>query len=375
MRASDSTIRLLLFAVIGVVLNLGILMASPGFAQLPKSMDELPIANITPTEEIFSFFNFTVPVLSATDHILLVTGDVAHPLALSMADLRAMTPTTIMATLRCLGHRIEFGWMANAEWTGVCLRDVLARAGAEPSAEGIVTYGADGFRSGLSMTRALMQENVLAWEVNGEVLPVTLGYPLRLIAPGTHGLRQTMWLTRIEVMETGYQDFVSSVLYLPPREDFGISSEINYPPADSPFPVGEPVQVFGNTYVDGLVGVDRVEVSVDEGQSWLPARLYPNASPFAWTLWGFEWTPRTIGPVTVRARATAMDGSVQPEIEEDYSDGYNPILSRQFVIHPRTADLNADGRVDSLDAVHFAAQWHGDEEPVVAGDPEPNLIE
>lgn len=98
-------------------------------AELPNDIDELPINNITLTDEIFSVFIDGIPSISASEYTLSVTGMVDRPLTLTLEQVRGFRRAVVMSTLECLGNRAVPGLIANATWTGVPLRTVLDMAG------------------------------------------------------------------------------------------------------------------------------------------------------------------------------------------------------------------------------------------------------
>ena len=168
-----------------------------------------------------------------------VTGLVAHPLSLSLADIKDRPRREVDFTLECSGNHgtgLPFvtGFIGNARWGGTPLAPVLREAGLLEEAVEIVFYGIDrgtqairdnsGIVSGgltgtvetdagggldltvteqfarsMSLDDALDPRNLLCYEMNGEPLPEKNGFPVRLIAPGWYGVANVKWLTRIEV--------------------------------------------------------------------------------------------------------------------------------------------------------------------------------
>lgn len=151
---------------------------------------------ITPTRLFFVRNNAVSPGLEASGWRLLVEGDgVSTPLELSYSDVRGMPRRTLVSYLECAGnHRAMFDlvqgqpaqgtqWMTgavgNAEWTGVALRDVLMRAGIREDASSVLLIGLDvdapeeGFRHALPVAKAMHPDTLLAYAMNGDVLPRT----------------------------------------------------------------------------------------------------------------------------------------------------------------------------------------------------------
>ena len=149
-----------------------------------------------------------------------VGGDAAaKPLELSLDELtRGFEPVELMAVCQCSGNRrglakphvagVQWGYgaMGNARWTGVRLKDVLARAGMKPEA---VEVAFDGRRHGagraspdfvksMPVAAALDENTLVAFQMNGEPLPHWNGFPARLIVPGWTG---TYWLKHVTAIE------------------------------------------------------------------------------------------------------------------------------------------------------------------------------
>ena len=132
----------------------------------------------------------------APDWALVVTGDVAHELRLSLAELQAMTQRHVELPIACVE-----GWSASATWSGVAVADLLRRAGAAPGATAAVqSLERQGLRrSTLNAAQAAHEHTLLALEINGEPLHPDHGFPCRLVGPNRPGVQQTKWVTRLEV--------------------------------------------------------------------------------------------------------------------------------------------------------------------------------
>jgi DMSO/TMAO reductase YedYZ molybdopterin-dependent catalytic subunit len=127
---------------------------------------------------------------------LVVDGLVDNPLSLSYEDLLHRAEVTETVLLICPG----FFW-DNATWTGTPLSLILEEAGVSPDATRVRFVAGDGYEQTLSLEQALADGVFLAYEVDGETLPVEHGYPLRLVARYQYGSKWVKWLERIEVEE------------------------------------------------------------------------------------------------------------------------------------------------------------------------------
>ena len=125
---------------------------------------------------------------------LAVTGRVSHPLSLTYDELRCLPKVGVTCELVCPGVFVD-----NATWAGASLDSVLAEAGIEAGAQSLVLVGADGYSTLIDLTQARASHGFLAYELNGGVLPVLHGFPVRAVFPGVEGSDWAKWLIRIEV--------------------------------------------------------------------------------------------------------------------------------------------------------------------------------
>ena len=177
---------------------------------------------ITPTSLFYVRNNSASIDVDVADWRLSVGGDaVTSPLELSYGDIRNLPSRTLVAYLDCGGNqRAMFdlvkgraakgaqwgtGAVGNGEWTGVSLRDVLTLSGITDDAVSVLLIGLDvkspeeGFRRVLPVEKAMDPDTILAFALNGELLPKDHGYPLRALVPGWVGSSSIKWLSRIIV--------------------------------------------------------------------------------------------------------------------------------------------------------------------------------
>jgi len=164
--------------------------------------DESP-RRFTGSREDGSFTGLDYPVTSGADQgkirvnpeawTLSVTGAVKTPLALTYADVLALSTSEVTATLDCTG-----GWYSTQVWRGVRLADVLAQAGILQAEFFIVLKDVSGYTA--DITPAEASEILLATQVGGQVLDHWHGYPLRAVVPSRRGWHWVKWLTEIEVL-------------------------------------------------------------------------------------------------------------------------------------------------------------------------------
>lgn len=125
---------------------------------------------------------------------LEVTGKVNQPLSLSYDDLRCMPRIEARPTLICPGFFRDI-----ATWAGASLKYVLESAGVQEGARGIRLKSADGYSSSIPISEALSEKNYLAYELEGEPVPILHGFPVRAVFPELDGNKWVKWLVKIEV--------------------------------------------------------------------------------------------------------------------------------------------------------------------------------
>ena len=125
---------------------------------------------------------------------LEISGKVERPLSLTYDDLRCMPKIELECTLICVGFFEDI-----ATWAGVPLSHLLELAGASPTATGLKLYSADGYVTPVSMEQARAKDNFVAYEWEGEPVPILHGFPVRAVFPALDGSYWAKWLIRIEV--------------------------------------------------------------------------------------------------------------------------------------------------------------------------------
>lgn len=307
---------------------------------------------ITPNDRFFVRYHLAVVPTEAelSDWSLSVGGETGRgELRLSLADLKALPAHEVTAICQCSGNRrglftphvpgVQWGVgaMGNAVWRGARLRDVLERAGIGAGVIEVALRGADGpvleatppFRKSIPLDRALDENTLLAWQMNGADLPIWNGYPVRVIVPGWTGTYWMKHVTRIDLLTKPLDSFWMQKGYRVPRGLFPVTRPFTSQENDKTSPVTDIVvnslitapndgatvaagsQLRGLAW-DGGSGIAKVEVSLDAGQSWQAATLGADLGRFAFRPWSFALPDGLSGTVTVLARATANSGMMQP---------------------------------------------------------------
>ncbi len=241
---------------------------------------------------------------------LEVTGHVAHPHSYTLADLRAMDPVHQTQTLECISNSVGGGLISNAEWTGVRLADLIAASEPREGAVQAFFHGVDGFTNEMTMERAMRPIAVIAYEMNGAPLDDRHGYPARLLAPGSYGEVSVKWITRVEVSDRRGARATTAARAGRPTTSRPCrgSSGCGATPASPPG-----AMTLRGVAFAGDRGISEVEVSVDGGRTWRPARLDYNPSQIAWTLWSLPWRARR-GAHELVVRAVDGDGARQSAV-------------------------------------------------------------
>ncbi len=311
---------------------------------------------ITPIDRFFVRSHHYVPGVDLSAWRLSVDGEVSKPLTLSFADIEKLPKVDSVAVLECAGNgrglyepsvpglQWEYGAVGNARWTGIHLADLLKSAGVKETAREVTFDGADvpigtmpDFQRSIPLSRALMNDVLLAYRMNGEPLPPQHGFPLRLIVPGWGGDCWTKWVTRITVANQEHDGFFMKTAYrhpgravapgsavdpalMKPVTTLRIKSVIASPVEGAILPPG-PCKISGVAWSGGTPIVS-VEVSTDGGRTWKASRFGDDQAKYAWRQWSFDWTPPSDGYYTIMARARDFFGDTQPLVQEWNPSGY-----------------------------------------------------
>lgn len=306
---------------------------------------------ITPNNAVFVRWHLSrIPTtVDLNQWRLKVGGNTEKDLQLSMDDLKKFEKVTYTAVLQCSGNGRSFanprvfggqwrdGAMGNVTWTGARLRDILNKAGVKSGSVEISFDGLDGpplpktpdFVKSLHIDKAMEEDMLIAYEMNGSALPMLNGFPARLIVPGWYGTYWVKSLKEIMVLTKPFEGFWMKSAYripdtpcgcIPPgtaqKETIPINrmttrSLIVEPAKEASLRVNKPVEIMGIAFSGGY-GIRDVIVSVDGGRTWKEARLGKDMGKYAWIQWFLPWRPEKPGKYTLMARATNSIGESQP---------------------------------------------------------------
>jgi len=303
---------------------------------------------------------------------LRVGGDAAaNPFELTMVELQSgFEQVEVTAVCQCSGNRrglsdphvpgVQWGpgAMGNAVWTGVKLKDVLAKAGLRKETVEVVLNGADGpvtdktpdFVKSIPIWKALDENTIVAFRMNGQPLPHFNGFPARLVVPGWTA---TYWMKHLVSIEAAAKPFdgfwMKSAYRIPngkfpvierflsqendsttPISEMVVNSLTTSPAEGQRFDAGQSVDVSGIAW-DGGYGIRAVEVSTDDSKTWHQASLGRDDGRFAFRPWSYRFSPVGAGAHRITARATNRIGQTQVDTLI-----FNPAGYHNNVIRPTT---------------------------------------
>ena len=313
---------------------------------------------ITPLDRLFIRNNITPPsedIMLDPDAWTVQIEGVKNPITLSVAELKNLGVTTVAMVLQCSGNgRAYFPskpsgtqWTVGAAgcvvFTGVPVKTILEHVGGmDSSAKYMTGTGGEPIPEGLDPNTIQVERSVplegiedalLAWEINGQPLPLAHGGPLRLVVPGYTGVNNIKYIKRLaftpdqsaaNIQQSGYR-------MAPPGEKgapvhasvwtMPVKSWITHP--------GEPDSQLkaGNLQIQGLAmggttDVTEVEVSIDGGKNWQTAQFVgPDLGPYAWRQFVLPVNLKA-GSYTLVSRAKNKAGDVQPADRVENNRGY-----------------------------------------------------
>lgn len=269
-----------------------------------------------------------------------MAGLVSTPVRLSYPDLLLLPSVRQAVTLECAGNPPGGTAVGTPVWSGVPLATLLKQAGVRQGASTVVLHGADsgdgeGIPPGTHFVRAIPLEKatepstLLAYEMNGDPLPATHGFPVRALVSGWYGMDSVKWLTRIEVLNQPFAGYFQQEQYVAVRGNgerqpitrMSVSSKIVRP--------SESEEIRSGTYrVEGVAWagerkVAKVRVRVSGSGDWRPASLQASPVAMVWTPWSYDWHIPRSGEYALDVRATDEDGNTQPDAHDpDRKDPY-----------------------------------------------------
>ncbi len=305
---------------------------------------------ITPNDEFYVRYHLAdIPEINAATYKIAVGGDGANGTAeLTLADLKAMPAVEVAAVNQCSGNRrglskprvqgVEWGYgaMGCARWKGAKLKDVLDKVGVKKEAIEVVFNGADGpsvqgtpdFVKSIPVWKAIDENTIVAYEMNGQPLPHFNGFPARIVVPGWTGTYWMKHVISINVSTKPEGNFWMNPAYRIPVGKFPIRDRFLTQENAASTPITEMVVnslitshregakiaagkvTIGGLAWDGGYGISSVQVSADGGKTWAAATLGQDIGRFAFRPWSFVLDAKK-GANTVTVSATNKLGQSQ----------------------------------------------------------------
>lgn len=311
--------------------------ASPVASGSPAVLDFEGVSPlVTPNRDFYRIDTaLSVPHIDSEQWRLRITGMVDRPAEFTFAELLAMRLQEESVTLACVSNHVGGDLVGNAEWLGVPLPALLARAGLQAGATQIVGRSVDGFTVGFPTDVALDgRQSMVVFGMNGEPLPAEHGFPARLIVPGLYGyVSATKWLGEIELTRLDAFDSYWVARGWAQKAPIKLQSRIDVPRGDATVSAG--LVHIGGVAWGGLRGVSAVEVrarprDAEEAAAsdWMAARVGAELSDSSWRQWVAEW-PASPGDYDLEVRATDRGGLPQAAAQHppfpDGATGYHRI--------------------------------------------------
>jgi len=311
---------------------------------------------ITPNDLFYVRHHLYAARVDVNEWKLTVGGEVENSITLTLDELKRAPKHTVTVTLECAGNGRAFfdppvagiqwekGAVGTARFAGARLADILKRAGVKPTGQYVAMNGADkplgkmpDFIRNIPIKKALDADTILAYEMNGEAIPILHGFPLRAVVPGWEGAYSVKWLTDIQVIEKEYDGFFVKTAYRFPNRRVAPGEAVA--PQDMIPLTGLVVKSFISSPLDGATvapgkvrmsgfawagesNIAKVDVSMDNGSSWFPAKLGKERERYAWQSFEYEFDIAGPGSYLLMSRATDDKGNVQPIAPQWNPSGY-----------------------------------------------------
>jgi DMSO/TMAO reductase YedYZ molybdopterin-dependent catalytic subunit len=331
-------------------------------------LDKLSQHKVTPMDILYNRTHFpvdgngkwtatTAPADRETvqNWTIQVSGLVQRPKAIKVTDLEQMDRVKRVSVMQCAGNGRSYYWakaktpgsgwkhggMGNLQWEGVPLKSLLKSLELSPSDsvkfltangkdEPPVKGGADVIKS-YHLTAPQLEDAILAVRMNGKPIPTIHGGPVRLIIPGYYGNMNIKWLTDLQLMAEPTPSAIMQKTYRMPhmqvepgkfttqnltRENstptygFAIMSVVFAPLVGQTVKAGN-VDLKGVAWNDGVVSLEEVRISLDQGKTWQTTEVDKSDGPYAWHHWQ-KRVKLEPGSHEVWVRATDAWGRSQP---------------------------------------------------------------
>jgi DMSO/TMAO reductase YedYZ molybdopterin-dependent catalytic subunit len=311
---------------------------------------------ITPNDAFYVRSHLPIPRVDPAMFGLKVGGEVNSPFSLSVDEIRKLPAVTTTVTLECAGNGRAFfqpavagiqwekGAVSTARFTGARMADVLKKAGVKTGGTNVEMHAADrplgtmpAFVRQVPMAKAMHPDTIIAYAMNGEPIPLVHGAPLRAIIPGWEGAYSVKWVNALNVIAKDSDSFWVATAYryptrrvapgaavdakdMAPLTGLVVKSLITTPADGASHEVGK--VVVGGFAWAGEDDIKAVDISIDNGATWRPARLTGEQARYTWRGFAFEFTAPRPESYLILSRATDSKGNVQPAVSQWNPSGY-----------------------------------------------------
>ena len=301
---------------------------------------------LVPNELFFVRNNNPTPRIALDNYQFAIFGDgVSHPCSFTYDELLSLPSISVIKSIECAGNGRSFyqtaygqapsgvqwklGGIGVAEWTGVPLGEVLSRAGVKSTAKDVMLISVDEkkVQRPIPIEKALAEDTLLVYAMNGDIVPPDHGFPIRALVPGGVGIANIKWVGSIQVSTQPLFSLYNTEKYVLIGEDYPVAEELQQAGVLGEITTEQkPKSAFELPWSGEIASgkrllrgrswsaqgkIRQVEVSLDNGQTWQQARLRePNLSQ-VWVRWDIDWDARP-GNYQLQARATDERGNRQP---------------------------------------------------------------
>ena len=294
---------------------------------------------IAPNDKFYTVTkNVVDPNVDAGVWRLEIGGMVEEPKSYSFQDLMNLASIEQESTLMCISNQIGAGLMSNTVWQGIPLRDLLAASRPLDGAVKIFLNGADAYTDSFAFDKAMDPTTIVAFAMNGEPLPQRHGYPARGRRAGTLRRKECQVgdahrgcrLRRQGVLRARKGGDRTSSSPPGPTSSARAGCAVTVTASSSPSAAGRIATIRGRAFA-GDRGIQKVEFSADDGETWREVRIDYPGTKLTWTFWSADWLPKEPGEYTLVSRATDGTGTPQPSetrgIVPQGATGYHRVVA------------------------------------------------
>lgn len=274
--------------------------------------------NITPLPDFFVVnIGAEYPRIDLARWRLEVKGLVEQPLALTFEELLALPRVDIYGTLECISNEVGGRLIGTTLFSAARMADVLRLARPQGQVVEVVMYAADRYSESMPFDKALHEDTLLVYGMEGHILQPEHGYPLRVYNPNHYGMKGPKWLTRLELVAEPHTGYWSRLGW----DKEAIVKTTSVIDGAGAIHNQNGIAQIGGIAFAGWRGIQAVEVQIDGGE-FRPAVLDRPLSHLTWVRWRYDWRNPPPGDHTIVVRAFDGNGEEQtPQPAPPHPDG------------------------------------------------------